>query len=126
MTRQSSATSLASASTIQNDNPTNITITPQTSPIQYGSGPENFPIPKSRDTLKRSNGENPYEIIQDETKSIITLPDEMAKFSTPTPPPTSVESIPKIPDKLPVTAPQNNGFVPTYKGDCYFTVEFSS
>ena len=123
MTRQSSATSLASAaSTIQNDNPTNITITPQTSPTQNGSiqghsGPGNFPIPKSRDTLKRSNGENPYEIIQDETKSIITLPDEMAKFSTPTPPPTSVESIPKIPDKLPATGKQSNGFVPTYKGD---------
>ena len=128
MTRQSSATSLASASTIQNDNPTNITITPQTSPIQNGStsghsGPSNIPIPKSRDTLKRSNGENPYEIIQDETKSIITLPDAMAEFSTPTPPPTSVESIPKIPDKLPVTVPQNNGFVPTYKGDYLFTTK---
>ena len=122
MTRQSSATSLASAaSTIQNENPSNITITPQASPTQNGptsshSGSSHFPIPKSRDTLKRSNGENPYEIIQDETKSIITLPDEMAKFSTPTPPPTSVESIPKIPDKLPVSGSQNNGFERSYKG----------
>ena len=120
MTRQSSATSLAStASTIQNENPNNSTITPQTSPTQNGSssGPAHFPIPKSRDTLKRTNGENPYEIIQDETKSIITLPDEMAKFSTPTPPPTSVESIPKIPDKLPVSGSQNNGFERSYKGE---------
>ena len=122
MTRQSSATSLASAaSTIQNENPSNITITPQASPTQNGitSGPAGstqFPVPKSRDTLKRgSNGENPYEIIQDETKSIITLPDEMAKFSTPTPPPTSSESIPKIPDKLP--ASQNIGFERSYKGE---------
>ena len=122
MTRQSSATSLASAaSTIQNENPNNITITPQASPTQNGttSGPPGstqFPVPKSRDTLKRgSNGENPYEIIQDETKSIITLPDEMAKFSTPTPPPTSSESIPKIPEKLPGL--QNIGFERSYKGE---------
>ena len=118
MTRQSSATSLASAaSTIQNENPSNITITPQASPTQNGmtSGQTQFPVPKSRDTLKRgTNSENPYEIIQDETKSIITLPDEMAKFSTPTPPPTSSESIPKIPDKLPGS--QNIGFERSYKG----------
>ena len=130
MTRQSSATSLASAaSTIQNENPSNITITPQASPTQNGPtsshpGSSHFPIPKSRDTLKRSNGENPYEIIQDETKSIITLPDEMAKFSTPTPPPTSVESIPKIPDKLPVSGSQNNGFERSYKG-WFYLVRFS-
>ena len=127
MTRQSSATSLASAaSTIQNENPNNITITPQASPTQNGttSGPPGstqFPVPKSRDTLKRgSNGENPYEIIQDETKSIITLPDEMAKFSTPTPPPTSSESIPKIPEKLPGL--QNIGFERSYKGEDIYSL----
>ena len=127
MTRQSSATSLASAaSTIQNENPSNITITPQASPTQNGitSGPASstqFPVPKSRDTLKRgSNGENPYEIIQDETKSIITLPDEMATFSTPTPPPTSSESIPKIPDKLPET--QNIGFQRSYIGEKFYSL----